>query len=108
MIGAVRLAERQTILPNGRLGANESVAADAYELMGPGEGPQHGAVADFDVAGEGGAVGENAARSDAAVVRHVRIGKKDVFVSNDRLPRSPRSAAMHGGELTEDVARAHD
>ena len=80
--------------------------ADLAELVHGGVAAQDHPVADLDVAGEGGAVGEHDLVADHAVVRDVRVGHEQVVVADAVTPLSWRGAAIDGAALAEHVAVA--
>jgi hypothetical protein len=56
---AVGKHEGRHVLQHARMHAAETVGADAHELVHAGEAAEDGEVADMDVAGQLGVVGEN-------------------------------------------------
>ena len=105
-LDAVGLAERQHVLAQLRVGAGERVPPDPRELVGPHEGAEHGMVSHVHVPRQGGGVGEDRERPDAAVVRHVAVGHEVVVVADHRLAVAGHGPPVDRRELAEDVAGA--
>src|SRR5690606_32807453 len=86
--------------------ADESVRADAAELVDAGEAAEDHLVADLDMPGQGRVVGEDAAVAHLAVVGDVHVGQQPVVVADAGDAATVAGAAVDGGEFADDVAVA--
>src|SRR5512140_211507 len=80
---------------------------DPDELVHPGHPADDRAVLDRDVAGEGGRVRHDDAAPHDAVVGDVAVRHHQGVVSDPRNGSTPGRAAVHGGELPDDVPIPH-
>ncbi len=94
--GAVagRVAERRHVLRDHRPRADDRRLAQTDELVDPGEGADHDAGFDRDVSAELGAVGDDVAVAEEAVVGDVRVVHQQVAGDRPGSPcRRPRFPA---------------
>ena len=97
--------KRGDVLENHASHRRKAVRPDCAELMHHGEGAEGDAVADLDVAGEGGSVRHDIVGTDPAVVGEVHVGHDPVPISHPGRAARPGSP-VEGAELTNDVAVA--
>ena len=102
---SVRDEERRGVLHDLGATADDGVGADPAELVNSGESADDGVIADFHMTRERGVVGKNRVTADDAIMRHVRVGEKQI-VRADARPRIGSGAAVHRGEFAKDVVVA--
>ena len=100
--GIVRLAVGnddigRDILPDKRTALYHGVVADMHPLVHGRMAAYDDPVADFDLAGERGAVGQHAMAAQNVVVSDMYIGQKEVVAAHHR--RAARSRAARYGHI---------
>ena len=75
--------------------ADESVGADANELVNGGAAAQNGEIADLAMASQHHVVGENNTLANAAIMRDVGVGQEHRARANDRFRAAARGAGVH-------------
>ena len=81
----MRDAEGDDVVFDAREPADESVRADAHELMRRRSAAEDGEISDLAMAGEHDVVGEDDVVADAAIVRDMGVGEKDAARADDRF-----------------------
>src|SRR5437867_11382765 len=82
--------------------------ACAAKLVNAAVSADHGVIADGDVTGERGRVGEDVMRADMTIVRDVRLRHNQIVMAKRGQAAAASGAAMQGDEFTNRVALTND
>ena len=103
---ADRARERQRVLGDHRVAADEPVLADAAELVNRRARADVGVGLDRDMAAQGRVRPEDRIVADGGIVRDVHVGHEDVAIPDRRDAAAAAGAAVDRHELAENVAAA--
>ena len=88
--------------------ADHRALADAAELLNGGEAAENHALADMDMSGERGIVGECDVVFDEAVVADMAAGHEVAVVADGGDAAAAAAAAVHGHAFADDAVAADD
>jgi len=96
------------VFPNGGAAADNTMGADAGELMDPRHSADDGVVFHMDMAGQVGGIGHDDPVAELAVVGDVTIGHDEIAIPHDRDADISGGGTMDGNEFTDRVVIADD
>ena len=98
--------EGKDVARDRRPAADESVRADAHEVVHRAQRADRGPILDDDMAAQGGGVGHDYMIADGAIVSDVGVGHEEIVTADAGEASAFDGAAIDGDELANEVVVA--